>query len=92
MNAAISIMSIQQLFSAARTHHAWQDRDIADGLLHEIYDLFPTTCRAATKSITLLLAALGAGASTEQSIWTARRCTQVREEGRSAVWQAPSAP
>ena len=32
-------MSIQQLFTAARTHHAWQDRDIADGLLHEIYDL-----------------------------------------------------
>ena len=39
MNTAISIMSIQQLFTAARTHHAWQDRDIADGLLHEIYDL-----------------------------------------------------
>jgi len=39
MNTAISIMSIQQLFTAARTHHAWRDRDIADGLLHEIYDL-----------------------------------------------------
>jgi 3-hydroxypropanoate dehydrogenase len=39
MKTAISIMSIQQLFTAARTHHAWQDRDIADGLLHEIYDL-----------------------------------------------------
>ena len=39
MNTAISIMSIQQLFTAARIHHAWQDRDIADGLLHEIYDL-----------------------------------------------------
>lgn len=39
MNTAISIMSIQQLFTAARTHHAWQDRDIADRLLHEIYDL-----------------------------------------------------
>jgi 3-hydroxypropanoate dehydrogenase len=39
MNTAIPIMSIQQLFTAARTHHAWQDRDIADGLLHEIYDL-----------------------------------------------------
>jgi hypothetical protein len=24
---------------AARTHHAWQDREIADGLLHEVYDL-----------------------------------------------------
>ena len=39
MNTAISIMSIQQLFTAARTHHAWQDRDIEDGLLHEVYDL-----------------------------------------------------
>jgi 3-hydroxypropanoate dehydrogenase len=39
MNTAISITSIQQLFTDARTHHAWQDRDIADGLLHEIYDL-----------------------------------------------------
>jgi 3-hydroxypropanoate dehydrogenase len=39
MNTAISIMSIQQLFTDARTHHAWQDRDIGDGLLHEIYDL-----------------------------------------------------
>jgi 3-hydroxypropanoate dehydrogenase len=39
MNTSISIMSIQQLFTAARTHHAWQDRDVADGLLHEIYDL-----------------------------------------------------
>jgi len=39
MNTPISIMSIQQLFTAARTHHAWQDRDIADALLHEIYDL-----------------------------------------------------
>jgi hypothetical protein len=29
---------------------------------------------------------------TEQSVWTARRCTQVRDEGRSAVWQAPAKP
>jgi 3-hydroxypropanoate dehydrogenase len=39
MNTAIPITSIQQLFTDARTHHAWQDRDIADGLLQEIYDL-----------------------------------------------------
>jgi len=39
MNTPISTMSIQQLFTAARTHHAWQDRPVADGLLHEIYDL-----------------------------------------------------
>src|ERR1700760_1318352 len=39
MNTAISLNSIQQLFTEARTHHAWQDRDVADGLLHEVYDL-----------------------------------------------------
>src|SRR6476660_10381141 len=39
MNKPISITSIQQLFTEARTHHAWHDRDVADGLLHQIYDL-----------------------------------------------------
>jgi 3-hydroxypropanoate dehydrogenase len=39
MNTPISITSIQQLFTDARTHHAWQDRDVADGLLREVYDL-----------------------------------------------------
>ena len=39
MNEAISIMSIQQLFTEARTHHAWQNSEVADGLLREIYDL-----------------------------------------------------
>src|SRR5712675_2009716 len=39
MNTPISITSIQQLFTDARTHHAWQDRDVPDELLQEIYDL-----------------------------------------------------
>jgi 3-hydroxypropanoate dehydrogenase len=39
MNTAIPNMFIQQLFTAARTHHAWQDRDVPDELLQEIYDL-----------------------------------------------------
>ena len=39
MNTAISIQSIQQLFTAARTHHAWQDRPVPDDLLQEIYEL-----------------------------------------------------
>ena len=39
MNTPISISSIQQMFTEARTHHAWQDKNVADGLLHEIYDL-----------------------------------------------------
>jgi len=39
MNTPISISSIQQLFTEARTHHAWQDKPVEDGLLQEIYDL-----------------------------------------------------
>ncbi len=39
MNTAISNESIRQLFTGARTHHAWQDRPVDDGLLHDIYDL-----------------------------------------------------
>jgi 3-hydroxypropanoate dehydrogenase len=39
MNTAISKESISQLFTGARTHHAWQDWPVPDGLLHEIYEL-----------------------------------------------------
>jgi len=39
MNTPIPISSIQQLFTEARTHHAWQDKPVEDGLLREIYDL-----------------------------------------------------
>src|SRR5882762_6973949 len=39
MNTPISISSIQQLFTEARTHHGWQDKPVEDGLLQEIYDL-----------------------------------------------------
>src|ERR1017187_2364461 len=39
MNTAISNESIRHLFTGARTHHAWQDKPVDDGLLHEIYDL-----------------------------------------------------
>ena len=50
MNTPISISSIQQLFTAARTHHAWQDKPVADGLMREIYDLTkwgPTSANAS---------------------------------------------
>lgn len=50
MNTPISISSIQQLFTAARTHHAWQDKPVADELLQEIYDLTkwgPTSANAS---------------------------------------------
>ena len=49
MNTAISNESIRQLFTGARTHHAWQDKPVADGLLQEIYDLTkwgPTSANA----------------------------------------------
>jgi 3-hydroxypropanoate dehydrogenase len=39
MNTAISKESIQQLFTGARTHHAWQERSVGDELLREVYDL-----------------------------------------------------
>ena len=39
MNTPISMSSIQRLFTEARTHHAWQAKEVADGLLREIYDL-----------------------------------------------------
>jgi 3-hydroxypropanoate dehydrogenase len=39
MNTAIANESIRQLFTGARTHHAWQDKPVDDGLLHDIYDL-----------------------------------------------------
>src|SRR3984885_10436732 len=39
MNTAISNESVQQLFTSARTHHAWQDRPVADELLRAIYEL-----------------------------------------------------
>ncbi|HUW36316.1 MAG TPA: malonic semialdehyde reductase [Rhodocyclaceae bacterium] len=30
--------ALDQLFAAARTHNAWQDRPVADELLHELYE------------------------------------------------------
>ena len=57
MNTPISITSIQQLFTDARTHHAWQDRDVADGLLREIYDLAkwgPTSANSLPMRIVFL--------------------------------------
>src|SRR5580698_3170505 len=49
-NTPIPISSIQQLFMAARTHHAWKDKPVSDELLKEIYDLAkwgPTSANAS---------------------------------------------
>jgi 3-hydroxypropanoate dehydrogenase len=46
----ISMSSIEQLFTGARTYHAWQDKPVEDGVLHEIYDLTkwgPTSANAS---------------------------------------------
>jgi 3-hydroxypropanoate dehydrogenase len=54
MNTPISISSIQQLFTNARTHHAWTDKTVTDGLLREIYDLTkwgPTSANASPMRI-----------------------------------------
>jgi 3-hydroxypropanoate dehydrogenase len=50
MNKPIAKSSIQQLFTEARTHHAWKDKPVSDELLKEIYDLAkwgPTSANAS---------------------------------------------
>jgi len=39
MTATIAKESIQQLFTGARTHHAWLDKPVGDDLLHAIYEM-----------------------------------------------------
>lgn len=37
--ATLSTDALEQLFTAARTHNAWQDRAVPDSVLHQVYDL-----------------------------------------------------
>lgn len=42
--------ALDQLFRTARTHNAWQKKDVPDALLHELYDLLkwgPTSANAS---------------------------------------------
>ncbi len=39
MQSRLPEADLDQLFRAARTNNAWQDRDVADSLLHELVDL-----------------------------------------------------
>jgi 3-hydroxypropanoate dehydrogenase len=39
MTTHISQSALEQLFSNARSHNAWQDRAISDSTLHQLYDL-----------------------------------------------------
>ncbi|HUY03455.1 MAG TPA: malonic semialdehyde reductase [Rhodocyclaceae bacterium] len=46
--------ALDQLFAAARTHNAWQDRPVADELLHELYDCMkwgPTSANSSPARI-----------------------------------------
>ena len=47
---ALDARALDQLFRTARTHNAWQKRDVPDALLHELYDLTkwaPTSANAS---------------------------------------------
>jgi 3-hydroxypropanoate dehydrogenase len=39
MHGSIAKVSIAELFTEARTHHAWEQRDVSDELLNELFDL-----------------------------------------------------
>jgi 3-hydroxypropanoate dehydrogenase len=39
MNTTVTQQALQQIFTEARTHHAWLDKPISDAQLQEIYDL-----------------------------------------------------
>ena len=47
---ALDARALDQLFRSARTHNAWQKKDVPDALLHELYDLLkwaPTSANAS---------------------------------------------
>jgi 3-hydroxypropanoate dehydrogenase len=47
---ALDATTLDQLFRTARTHNAWQKKDVPDALLHELYDLLkwaPTSANAS---------------------------------------------
>lgn len=50
MSGRLDAEALDQLFLSARTHNAWQKRDIPDSLLHELVDLMkmgPTTANSS---------------------------------------------
>ncbi|MGL6290654.1 MAG: malonic semialdehyde reductase [Silanimonas sp.] len=47
---ALDANALDQLFRSARTHNAWQAKDVPDALLHELYDLLkwgPTSANSS---------------------------------------------
>ncbi len=60
MNQAISQEAIKQLFTEARSHHAWLDQPVADETLRSIYDLTkwgPTSVNAGPLRIVFVKSA-----------------------------------
>lgn len=54
MNRHLSPEAIQQLFTEARSHHAWLERDVSDDLLMKLYDLLkwgPTSINSSPARI-----------------------------------------
>jgi 3-hydroxypropanoate dehydrogenase len=56
-NARLSERAFNVLFREARTHSAWLDRPVEDGLLHQLYDLMkwgPTSANSSPARIVFL--------------------------------------
>lgn len=50
MTTALDAVALDQLFRNARTHNAWQQKDVPDALLHQLYELLkwgPTGANAS---------------------------------------------
>ena len=60
MSEPLNAASLDQLFRSARTHNAWQKRDVPDGLLHQLVDLFkmgPTSANCSPARIVFVKSA-----------------------------------
>lgn len=47
---ALDAAALDQLFRSARTHNAWQKKDVPDALLHQLYDLVKWAPTSANSS------------------------------------------
>lgn len=50
MSHALDAAALDQLFVAARTHNAWQKKDVPDALLHQLYELVKWAPTSANSS------------------------------------------
>lgn len=62
MTSALDTKALDQLFNTARTHNAWQPRDVPDGLLHQLVDLLkmgPTSANCSPARFVFVRSAAG---------------------------------